>query len=253
MAEFCDRVEGMAGRPNHAMRPGRGRMKASETVQPYTASMSGAHDKETLRDEVVALQEAQGLPHPAPAEAQEAALGPAGKTGRSWRLSLLVDPLPWLALVTVFTADQVSKTLVIRSLTRFESWPTDGFFRFTHAWNTGTAFGLFPQYGGLLTIVSLVAVVILVLFYRMAKNPSAVVRVAFGMQIGGAFGNLFDRLRIGHVTDFLDVGPWPVFNLADSSIVVGIALMAWHFWNASRVEQTARSGAKPTGRTWCHR
>ena len=183
------------------------------------------------------------VPHPDPVVAGN----DTGAAERSSRLSLLADPIPWLALAFVFAADQVSKTLVIRSLDRFESWPAGGFFRFTHAWNTGTAFGLFPQYGGLLTIVSLAAVVVLALFYRTAKNPSVLVRIAFGMQLGGAFGNLFDRVRIGHVTDFIHVGPWPVFNLADSSIVVGIALMAWHFWNAASEEQPAKLEASAQG------
>ena len=150
--------------------------------------------------------------------------------------ALLTDPVPWLALVVVFAADQVSKAVVISDLALHESFPAAGFFRFTHAWNTGTAFGLFPQYGGLLTMVSLLAVVVLVFLYRSASNPSFVLRAAFGMQLGGAFGNLFDRVRLGHVTDFIDVGPWPVFNLADSAIVVGIALMAYYFWGGTREE-----------------
>jgi signal peptidase II len=141
--------------------------------------------------------------------------------------------VPWLALAIVFGADQATKVAVIQTLVRGESWPADGLFKITHAWNTGTAFGLFPQYGGLLTLISLAAVVVLFLFYRSAGSPSLYVRTAFGMQLGGAFGNLFDRIRLGHVTDFIDVGPWPVFNIADSAIVVGIALMAWHFWSAS--------------------
>jgi signal peptidase II len=152
---------------------------------------------------------------------------------KSARRSILTDPAPWLTLAAVFAADQLTKTAVVRSLVRGESWPPDGFFRISHAWNTGTAFGLFQDYGGVLTVVSLLAVVVLFYFYRSASSPSLLVRTAFGLQLGGAFGNLFDRVRLGHVTDFIDVGPWPVFNLADSSIVVGIALMAWHMWNAS--------------------
>lgn len=152
------------------------------------------------------------------------------------RRSILTDPAPWLTLAAVFAADQATKIAVIRSLAHGESWPPDGFLRITHAWNTGTAFGLLQNYGGVLTVVSLLAVVVLVYFYRSASSPSLLVRAAFGMQLGGAFGNLFDRLRLGHVTDFIDVGPWPVFNLADSSIVVGIALMAWHMWNSAAVK-----------------
>ncbi|MCS5644384.1 MAG: signal peptidase II, partial [Dehalococcoidia bacterium] len=52
----------------------------------------------------------------------------------------------------------------------------------------------------------------------------------FGLQFGGAIGNITDRFRLGHVTDFIDVGPWPIFNIADSSIVVGIGLLIFYFW-----------------------
>ena len=159
------------------------------------------------------------------------------------RRSLLTDPLPWIALALVFAADQVSKALVIANIPYRTSWPDDGFFRFTHTWNTGTAFGLFQGYGGALTIVSLLAVVVLFFFYRATTRPSMLMRVAFGMQLGGAFGNLLDRVRIGHVTDFFDVGPWPVFNVADSSIVVGIALMAYFFWSDRSEQRPAASSA----------
>jgi signal peptidase II len=145
------------------------------------------------------------------------------------RRPLWRDPVPWLVLAAVLAADQLSKALVIANLHLSESVPATGFFRFTHTWNTGTAFGLFRDYGGVLTVVSFVAVAVLYLFYRSSPTRPLLMRVAFGMQLGGAFGNLIDRLRLGHVTDFIDVGPWPVFNLADSSIVVGIVLMAYYF------------------------
>ncbi len=161
------------------------------------------------------------------------------------RRSLLTDPLPWAAMAVAFGLDQVSKALVIGYLPFRDSWPDEGFFRFTHTWNTGTAFGLFPQYGGLLTFVSLGAVVLLFVFYRSASSRPLLLRLAFGMQLGGAFGNLFDRVRIDHVTDFIDVGPWPVFNLADSAIVIGIALMAWHFWTATSKTQPASALGTP--------
>ena len=163
---------------------------------------------------------------------------------KSARRSILTDPAPWLTLAAVFAADQLTKTAVVRSLVRGESWPPDGFFRITHAWNTGTAFGLLQDYGGVLTVVSLLAVVVLFYFYRSASSPSLFVRTAFGLQLGGAFGNLFDRVRLGHVTDFIHVGPWPVFNLADSSIVVGIALMALHMWNAPAETKPRPGGAR---------
>ena len=133
-------------------------------------------------------------------------------------------------LVLAIFFDQLTKWFVIENLARGESWPDAGFFRFTHAWNTGTAFSLFQDQGGILTWVSLGAVVVLAFIYRSIDNPPWVLRIAFGLQLGGAIGNIIDRVRIGHVTDFIDVGPWPIFNIADSSIVIGIGLMIFYFW-----------------------
>jgi signal peptidase II len=153
------------------------------------------------------------------------------------------DPLLLAVLVSVFAADQVTKTLVVGGLQLGESWPVDGFLRLTHARNTGTAFGLFQNHAMVLTIVSFVAVAVIIFFYRNAIT-SPLLRAALGLQLGGAFGNLLDRVRLGYVVDFVDVGPWPIFNVADSSIVVGIAILAWHFW--FRREQVG-GGTQTTG------
>lgn len=138
------------------------------------------------------------------------------------------DPLLLAVLVAAFAADQISKVLIVRGLRLAESWPAAGFFRLTYARNTGTAFGLFQDQAMVLTIVSFVAVAAIIYFYRNAIT-SPLLRAALGLQLGGAFGNLLDRIRLGYVVDFIDVGPWPTFNLADSSIVIGIAILAWHF------------------------
>ena len=145
------------------------------------------------------------------------------------RHSKLTDPLPWVMMFTTLILDQLTKWIVIENLAVNESWPATGFLRFTHAWNTGTAFSLFQGQGDILTWVSLAAVGVLTWIYRSIDNPSWVLRIAFGMQFGGATGNIIDRFRLGHVTDFFDVGPWPIFNIADSSIVVGIVLMIFYF------------------------
>ena len=140
------------------------------------------------------------------------------------------DPLPWSMLLLVALSDQFTKWLTIENLARGESWPAEGFFRFTHAWNTGTAFSLFQGQGDILTWVSVGAVAVLAWIYKSINNPPWVLRVAFGLQLGGAIGNLIDRFRLGHVTDFIDVGSWPIFNIADSSILTGIGLMIFYFW-----------------------
>jgi signal peptidase II len=144
--------------------------------------------------------------------------------------SKFADPLPWFMMLLAIVLDQLTKWLTIENLAVGQSWPETGFFRFTHAWNTGTAFSLFQGQGDMLLWVSLIAVGVLTWIYRSFEDPPWLLRIAFGMQFGGAIGNIIDRFRLGHVTDFIDVGSWPIFNIADSSIVIGIGLMIFYFW-----------------------
>lgn len=130
-------------------------------------------------------------------------------------------------VIGVFLVDQFSKYLVRANLPLYESWPSEGIFRFTHGTNSGTAFGLLPNQTLILIVASVLAIGFLYYFYRTQALPSRLLRLAIGLQLGGAFGNLIDRLRVGAVVDFIDVGWWPVFNLADSSIVIGIGLLGW--------------------------
>ena len=153
-----------------------------------------------------------------------------------------------LALI-VLVLDQFSKFLVRDRLVFRESFPIDGFFRFTHTHNTGSAFGIFQDQNTPLILVSFLGVAILVMIYRSQKVPSALLRLSLGLQMGGAVGNLLDRLRLGHVTDFVDVGTWPVFNVADASIITGLVILAYIFLIA---EQDDKSMAGPmSGYGWC--
>ena len=147
--------------------------------------------------------------------------------------------------VLVFVADQLTKFLVRSFLELRESFPDQGFFRFTHTFNTGSAFGLFQDQNVPLIVVSVIGITILLLIYRWQRRPSNLLRLSLGLQMGGAAGNLVDRLRLGHVTDFVDVGAWPIFNLADASIVVGLALLAWILLSADSPGQK-RAGALST-------
>ena len=131
--------------------------------------------------------------------------------------------LPTVFVVLVF--DQISKFFVVRWLPLYHSWPEEGFIRITHGLNTGTAFGFFPNQTTVLIIASLLAIGFLFYFYQTHLMPLKLLRLGIGLQLGGAAGNLIDRLRNGFVVDFIDVGPWPIFNLADSSIVVGITII----------------------------
>lgn len=136
--------------------------------------------------------------------------------------------------VFVFLTDQFSKYLVKESLLLYESFPREGFLRITHTFNTGSIFGLFQGQNTPLILVSFIGVAVLILLYRTQRYPTGMLRLSLGLQLGGAFGNLVDRVRLGHVTDWVDVGPWPVFNVADASIVSGLVLLAWLFIMAER-------------------
>ena len=141
--------------------------------------------------------------------------------------------------VLVFFFDQFSKYLVREFLHLYQSFPADGFLRVTHTFNTGSIFGIFQGQNTAFILVSFVGVAVLVLIYRSQRFPTALLRLSLGLQLGGAFGNLLDRVRLGHVTDWVDVGPWPVFNLADSSIVCGLILLAWLFVMSERSRPAA--------------
>ncbi len=145
----------------------------------------------------------------------------------SWRA--FRDPLLIGILITALMVDQITKQLVLNNLGIGASWPDDGFFRFTFVRNDGTAFGFFQDNGTLLTFVSIGAVALIVYFYREAVMVSWFTRTALGLPLGGALGNLVDRFRHGYVVDFLDVGPWPIFNIADSVIITGIVALIAYF------------------------
>jgi len=145
---------------------------------------------------------------------------------RRWgSLHLIKDRIVVGLFVTVLAMDQISKLVVKSNLALYESWPEQGFFRITHGTNTGTAFGLLPNQTTFLIVASIVAIGFIIYLYGSQDKPNFPIRAAIGLQLGGAFGNLIDRLWAGAVVDFIDVGPWPIFNLADSSIVVGITIL----------------------------
>ena len=151
--------------------------------------------------------------------------GESAVTPPKERLLWYADRVLLPTIAAVLGVDQLSKYLIRTNLRLGESWPSDGLFRLTHGTNTGSAFGLFPNQTAFLIVASVIAIGFLVYFYRTHALPRPLLRFAIALQLGGALGNLLDRLRTGEVVDFIDLGPWPIFNLADSSIVVGISLL----------------------------
>ncbi|MCG8426173.1 MAG: signal peptidase II [Chromatiales bacterium] len=142
--------------------------------------------------------------------------------------------LNWLWLsVLVIGLDQISKQLVESSLLVYETIPVTGFFNLTLAYNEGAAFSFLSDQGGWQRwlFAALAAGVSLLLAVWLAKlqKRERWVAIAFSLIIGGAIGNLIDRLLFGHVIDFLDFHygewHWPAFNIADSAIFIGVVLM----------------------------
>ncbi len=136
----------------------------------------------------------------------------------------------YAAIITglgVLAFDQLTKQLVSSNMHLGESIPAEGWVRITYGVNTGAAFGLFQDHTLLLTVLSVFAIGFLIYFYRTHSQLHPLFRLALGLQLGGAFGNLIDRVRLGSVVDFIDIGPWPIFNVADSAVVVGVALLAF--------------------------
>lgn len=148
--------------------------------------------------------------------------------------------------------DQWTKTLVRTSLSIGESWmPWDWlapYARIVHWRNSGAAFGVFQDGGLVFTILAVVVALFILYYYQEVPRSDWPLRVAMGLQLGGALGNLIDRLRFDFdVIDFLSVGTFPVFNVADSSISVGVAVLIIGVWWSERQEKQAALKVTPAG------
>ena len=150
--------------------------------------------------------------------------------------------IPLIGLV--YLADQFTKWLVERELCYQQPIPAEGPFQLTCSFNTGAAFGLFVDHTFLLIIASFIGVGVLLYIYRMHPAHGLLLRISLGLQLGGAIGNLTDRIRFGQVTDFVKLGPWPVFNLADAAIVTGIVILVALFFLPSK-DETPPAPAQP--------
>lgn len=137
------------------------------------------------------------------------------------------SPMYQVAIILLFL-DQFSKYLIRHKMSLAESIPViKSVFHITYVENTGIAFGLFPQGNLLFIIISLIIILVIVSFERKMAIKSAIEKFSLGLVLGGALGNLIDRLRFGFVVDFLDFRIWPVFNLADSGVCIGGILMVF--------------------------
>ena len=148
----------------------------------------------------------------------------------------------------VVALDQWTKTLVRTNIEPGWVWLPEGwehlepYARIVHWHNTGAAFGMFKDGALVFTILAFVVVAAIIWFYREIEPQDWFLRLALGMQMGGAIGNLIDRLLFdGVVTDWISVGKFAVFNVADASISVGTVIMLIGIWILERREKQARA------------
>jgi signal peptidase II len=151
----------------------------------------------------------------------------------------------WILITVVFaviTVDQITKAIIRANIPFGGVWmPWEWlrpYLKFVYWHNTGAAFGLFQNGSLVFGIMAVVVSTFIILYFPKVPQDEKLMRVALSMQMAGALGNLIDRLRFGgHVTDWISVGDFPVFNVADSSITVGVGLLILALWLADRKEK----------------
>ncbi len=150
-------------------------------------------------------------------------------------------------VLVVFVADQLSKAWIVKSMPLFSSRPIVGeAFKLTLTHNTGGAWGFLPTGNGVFAIFAALAIMALLIAYQKVGRIDIRIGAAFALAMGGAIGNLVDRVRLHYVVDFFDarIIHWPIFNIADSAITVSIILLIWHFLRAPK-SQTASQVSSP--------
>jgi len=143
----------------------------------------------------------------------------------------------------VIALDQWTKWLVRTSLPFQATWLPDGlqwlspYVRVVHWYNSGAAFGSFQGGNAVFTVLAFLVILAILYYYPRLETHDWTLRLALALQLGGAAGNLIDRLRMGKVTDFIAIGSFPVFNVADSSITAGVLVLLIGSWFHERKEK----------------
>jgi signal peptidase II len=159
----------------------------------------------------------------------------------------------WVSLLAIATAavaaDQLTKQVVTSTLAIGDEVQIIGPFSIHHVLNSGIAFGLFSSATSMVIALTALAVVWMLVYFARSGARHPVLPVALGFVLGGSVSNLLDRVRLGHVTDFLDLRFWPAFNLADVFIVVGVAILFGALAGADRAKHRPRRvGHSPLSR-----
>ncbi len=149
--------------------------------------------------------------------------------------------LLFIVVTIILIVDQVTKGIVRANIPFGEQWmPVEWlapYFRFVNWNNTGAAFGLFQNGGLVFGIMAVIVSGFIIYYFPQVPRENKWMRIALAMQMAGALGNLIDRLRFGPVTDFISIGNFAVFNVADSCITVGVGILILAMWMEERKEK----------------
>lgn len=149
---------------------------------------------------------------------------------RYWREYLTLISISGI----IIGLDQTTKSIIRTNLALGETWVPwvwlEPYARIVHVKNTGAAFGMLQSFGDVFMILAIIVALAILYYYPQVPRQDRLLRLAMGMQFGGAIGNLIDRLTIGWVTDFISLGTFPVFNVADASISIGVAILLLGTW-----------------------
>lgn len=143
--------------------------------------------------------------------------------------------------------DQLTKAWILSALPIGAEWPAGGpltrWFAIHHIRNTGMAFGFGQGRGAMFLVIAILVAGMLLAWAASAPPHERLLRASLGLIAGGAIGNAIDRMRFGDVVDFFDFRFFPIFNVADSAISVGVVLLAWHAWRTEQLRAGAETAA----------
>jgi signal peptidase II len=153
-----------------------------------------------------------------------------------------------IILVDQWTKDWIRQNLALSEIYRPDLWITK-YARILFWKNTGAAFGMFQSLGGVFSVFSFIVSGIILYYFPQIPRQDWLVRLSMGMLLGGAVGNLVSRLIQGYVTDFISIGSFPVFNIADASISVGVVVLFAGMWLQEKQKRTEGNlaAADPAG------
>ncbi len=134
-----------------------------------------------------------------------------------------------IVIVDQFTKGYIRSTIPFGEIWSPWEWLTP-IARIVHWTNSGVAFGMFQGQGYLFTVLAILVSLVIVFYFPRIPKEDKILRFALCLQLGGAIGNLVDRLFFGEVTDFISIGNFPVFNIADASITTGVAVLILGIW-----------------------